>query len=437
MFNKLNAMIEKSILPIANRLSTQRHLKAIRDAFISILPITLAGGIVAVLTAAPVTEDTTNGFLLAWRAFADNNSMLFGWINALTLGAMSLYICIGIVYFLCKHYKIVPFQPILLAVFGFMLLMVTPLELGWAGKQVEISYLDGKGLLPAIMVGVFVVEAYHFMRQRNWGRIKLPDSVPASLSETFASLVPSVVIMFIMVIVCAIFNSQGTTLPQFIYTYLAPTLSAADSLPFTILITLAVHLFWFFGIHDAALAGILGPIRDGNLSINAAAHMAGESLPAVFTTPFWVYFVIIGGCGSVLALALLLIRSKSKQLKTVGGVGLIPSFFGISEPIIFGVPLMLNPLFFIPFLLTSTVNAIISFILLDTGVIAKTFAMLSWNMPSVFGAFLSTMDIKALFLVIALIIIDMVIYYPFFKTYEKNLVKLETESEAEAIEAEA
>ncbi|MFV0255001.1 MAG: PTS sugar transporter subunit IIC [Erysipelotrichaceae bacterium] len=431
MFEKLSSSIEKHILPIANRLSTQRHLKAIRDSFISLLPITLVGGVVAVLSAAPTTEGTTNGFLLAWRAFADSNSLLFGWVSALTLGAMSLYICVGIIYFLCKHYKITPYQPLLVGLFSFFVIMMTPLELGWAGKTLEMSYLDGRGLLPAILIGVIVVEVYYALRKKNFGRIKLPDSVPSSLSETFASLAPSAVIMACCLVVCAIFNSIGTTFPQFLYTYLAPTLSAAVSLFFTIIITVVVHVFWFFGIHDAALAGILGPIRDGNLSINAAAQMAGEQMPHVFTTPFWVYFVIIGGCGSVLALALLLIRSKSKQLKTVGGVGLLPSFFGISEPIIFGVPLMLNPLFFIPFIMTSTVNGIISYILIDVGIIGKTFNMLSWNMPSLFGAFLSTMDIKAMLLIIGLIILNMIMYYPFFKVYERNLIKLENESDNE------
>lgn len=154
-----------------------------------------------------------------------------------------------------------------------------------------------------------------------------------------------------------------------------------------------------------------------------------NSFPILFTTSFWVYFVIIGGCGSVLALAILLCFSKSKQLKTVGRIGLIPAFFNISEPIIFGVPLMLNPVFFIPFLMTSTVNGIISFLLVSGGVIGKSFAMLSWNMPSVFGAFLSTMDIKAAILIIVLVILDMVIYFPFFKIYEKSLVKMETGEE--------
>lgn len=424
-FASFNEKIETHLLPLANKLSTQRHLKAVRDSFISLMPITLMGGVVAVLNAAPVSEGTTNGFLLAWASFAAEYGDILSWINTLTLGGMAIYVCIAMTYFLSKHYKQEPFLPIMLTVCGFMMLVMSPIELGWDSKSVEFSYIDGKGLLPAIIIAIVTVELYHFMRARNFGRIKLPDSVPVSLSETFASLVPGFSIITLYSIVFIIFHSLGTTLPGFIYTVMAPTFQAADSLGFTIIITLLVHFFWFFGIHDAALAGILGPIRDGNLSINAAAQLAGQPLEHIFTTSFWVYFVVIGGCGSVLALGILLFRSKSKQLKTVGRIGLIPAFFGISEPIIFGVPLMLNPVYLVPFLLTSTVNGIIAFLCMSTGLIGKTFAMLSWNMPSVFGAFLSTMDMKALILVIVLIIIDMIIYYPFFKVNEKQLVKLE------------
>lgn len=432
-FAKLNEKIEKYLLPLANKLSTQRHLKAVRDSFISLMPITLMGGVVAVLSAAPVTEGTTNAFLLAWANFAATNGEILSWINTLTLGGMAIYVCIGMTYFLSKHYKTEPFLPIMLSVCGFMMLVMSPIELGWGSKSVEFNYIDGKGLLPAILVAIFTVEFYHFMRERNFGRIKLPDSVPASLSETFASLAPGFTIISVFSIIYIGFHAMGTNLPGFMYTMMAPTFQAADSLVFTIIITLLVHFFWFFGIHDAALAGILGPIRDANLSVNAAAQLANESLPHVFTTSFWVYFVVIGGCGSVLALAILLCRSKSKQLKTVGRIGLVPSFFGISEPIIFGVPLMLNPIYLIPFLCTSTLNAVISFLLIEGGFIGKTFAMLSWNMPSPIGAFLSTMDIKAMLLIVGLIVLDALVYYPFFKTHEKQLVAMEN-GEAQTIE---
>lgn len=430
-FATFNEKIEKNILPLANKLSSQRHLKAIRDAFISLMPITLMGGVAAVIGAAPVTENTTNGFLLAWASFAEQNNMVLSWINALTLGGMAIYVCIAITYYLAKYFKDDVLMPTMLSVCGFLMLVLTPQKLGWDGKIAEISYMDGRGLLPAIFVAIFTVEVYHFMRSHNWGRITLPPSVPASLSETFASLIPGFIILTCFVGVYALFNAFGTTFPGFIYGALAPSFQAADSLTFTVIMTLLVHFFWFFGIHDAALAGVLGPIRDGNLSINAAAKAAGQALPHVFTTPFWVYFVIIGGCGSLFSLAILLVRSKSKQLKTVGRIGIVPSFFGIGEPIVFGVPIMLNPFYLIPFLLTSTVNAIISFTLMEYNIIGRTFAMLSWQMPSLPGAFLSTMDARALLLIIGLAILDTILYYPFFKAHEKQCLKMESMEETE------
>ena len=437
--DNFTAFLEQHILPLANKMSSQRWLRAIRDAFMSILPITLFGGIMTILSSAPVTEDTTNGFLLAWAAFAEANSTLLSWANTMTMGALSIYITIGVTYFLSKHYKLDPFIPIVLSVAGFMLNCFGVGELGWDAKTADILYLDGKGLLIGILIAIFTVEAYNFMREKSVGRISLPDSVPASLSEAFASLVPGMIILAVDLLVFAGMNAMGTFLPKFLYTGLAPVFEATDSLAFAIIATLMVHFFWFFGIHDAALSGILSPIRDGGLSINAAAQAAGEVLPRIFTTPFWVYFVVIGGCGSCLALAILLVRSKSKQLRTIGGVGIVPAFFNISEPIIFGVPLMMNPVFFIPFLLTSTINAIIAYVCMMVGLVGKTFALLSWNMPSIIGAYLSTFDWKAVVLVAACIVIDLLLYLPFFKVYEKQCIEQEegSDPDPESIAASA
>lgn len=429
-FSTLSERMDRYISPIANKLSQQRHLKATRDAFMSMLPITLFGSIPIILKAAPVTEDTTNGFILAWADFAEKNGMILNWISGVTLSAMSLFICVGITYYLCRHYKEDILRPMMFAIAGFLMLVLEPLKMGWDGKEVEISFLDGRGILLAIFVAIVTVEGYHWMRKKNIGRIKMPDSVPASLSETFAALVPGLILLTFFSVIFIIFHSMETTAVQFLYDIMAPSFKAADSLPFTILIIFLIHLFWFFGIHDAALAGILGPIRDGNLSINAAEKMAGSDLSHIFTTPFWTYFVIIGGSGSVLALSLLMMRSRSKQLSTVGKIGFLPSIFGISEPIIFGTPLMLNPIFFFPFIFTSVFNGVVTYLCMSWGIVGKTFAVFSWQMPAPIGAFLSTMDWRAVVLVFVLIVLNGLMYYPFLKVYEKNLVALEAESEA-------
>ncbi len=422
---EMSLAMEKYVMPAANKLGNERHLRAIRDAFMSLLPITFTGGIAAVISSAPSVESAGNGLTLAWARFVADNATIFSWINALTLGAMSLYICIGIIHFLCKTEKIESFLPILLGVCGFLMLVVEPQSLGWDGKVAEISYMDGKGLIAAMLISILTADLYCFMRKREFGKISLPDTVPASLSDVFASIVPGAILMILYIAVFAVMNKMETTLPKLIYGILSPSLAAVDNLGFTIVITLLVHIFWFFGIHDAALSGVLAPIRDGNLSLNAAAQAAGETLPNIFTTPFWVYFVVIGGCGSVLALAVMLATSKSKQLKAIGRLGLIPAFFNISEPIIFGLPLMLNPIFFVPFLSTSVINGAIAFLTMQFGLIGKSYAMLSWQMPSVIGSFFSTMDWKAPILILILIVIDGLIYFPFFKMYERTMVKLE------------
>ena len=365
--DKMSATMERYVMPVAEKFGNERHLQAIRDAFMSLLPITFAGGIAAVLNSAPSVETAGSGITMAWAKFAADNAAIFSWVNALTLGAMSLYICIGIIHFLCRNEKMESFLPILLGVCGFWMLVVEPQSLGWDGKVVEMSYMDGKGLIPAMLISIATADLYCFMRKREFGKISLPDTVPPSLSDVFASIVPGAVLMILYIGVYMVMNKMGTTFPKLIYGILSPSLAAMDNLGFTMVITLLVHVFWFFGIHDAALSGVLGPIRDGNLSLNAVAHAAGEALPTIFTTPFWVYFVVIGGCGSVLALTALLSTSRSKQLKAIGRLGAVPAFFGISEPVIFGLPLMLNPVFFVPFMVTSVMNGTIAYLAMSLG----------------------------------------------------------------------
>ncbi len=423
--DKMSATMERYVMPVAEKFGNERHLQATRDAFMSLLPITFAGGIAAVLNSAPSVETAGSGITMAWAKFAADNAAIFSWVNALTLGAMSLYICIGIIHFLCRNEKMESFLPILLGVCGFWMLVVEPQSLGWDGKVVEMSYMDGKGLIPAMLISIATADLYCFMRKREFGKISLPDTVPPSLSDVFASIVPGAVLMILYIGVYTVMNKMGTTFPKLIYGILSPSLAAMDNLGFTMVITLLVHVFWFFGIHDAALSGVLGPIRDGNLSLNAVAHAAGEALPTIFTTPFWVYFVVIGGCGSVLALTALLSTSRSKQLKAIGRLGAVPAFFGISEPVIFGLPLMLNPVFFVPFMVTSVMNGTIAYLAMSLGMVGKTYAMLSWQMPSIIGAFFSTMDWKAPVLIGILIVLDGAIYFPFFKMYEKMQVKME------------
>lgn len=428
-FDSINERVEKKLLPLANKMANWRYLKAIRDAFLTLLPITLTGGIASVLGAAPIPKEEATGLLYLWADFASNANFILSWINTVTIGAMSLYFAIGITYYLCRHYKINPFTPLLVTIAGFFMLVVGPIELGWAATIADLSYIGGKGLIPAMIVSTFTVEAYRFMTERNFGRIKLPPSVPEVLSSTFASMVPCLVIMGVFSLAFVWFHSMDTTMAGFLYQVISPSFAASDNLIFVVFVALVTHFLFFFGIHDTAISGFVGPIREGNLAMNAAAHLAGEPMQYIYTTPFWVYFVIIGGCGCVLALAILLLRCKSHVCKYVGRIGIIPSFFGINEPIVFGLPVVLNPIFFIPFMLAPLVNGVAAYLLMSAGVMGKTFALLSWNMPNIFGAFLSTMDWKTVIFIIGFTLIDMLIYYPFLRMYDKQQLQLEMEGD--------
>lgn len=426
---KFIAFLEKTLMPVANKIANQRHLMAIRDTFMTILPPIFFGGIVAVINSAPAVEGTTNGFMLAWANFASQYGTILSWLNTVTLGFMALYVCIGVTYYLCKRYEMTPFIPLMLSFAGFAMLAAEPSELSYGNALVQLTYFDGKGILVALFVSIFTVEAYRFLTQHHVGEIKMPDSVPPALSEVFGSLVSSMAVLLVDAVLFVIcYQTQGVCFAHAVINILSPAMEATDNLGTAILVAVLLNLGWFFGIHDAVWSGFKAPIEYGTLSLNAAAAAAGIALPHVYTVSFWCYFGIIGGLGNALSLAILCLLSKRKDIKTIGKLGIVPAFFGISEPITFGLPIMLNPLLLIPCVLTSVVNTVISYLLMASNIIGRTYAMLSYNMPSIFGAYFSTGDFKAVILIVVLIVLDMLIYYPFFKAHER--------ATAEAVEAE-
>lgn len=429
--HKFINFLEQKLVPFSSRFARQRHLAAIRSTFMTILPILLFGGLIAVINSAPVVEGSTNAFILAWASFVSKYSAVLGWLNAVTMGMMSLYACLGITYYLCKHYKEEPFIPMLLSLAGFTMLAADPQEIVYGSLLAQLTYFDGKGLLVAIFVSIITVEIYHFMISRNIGRIKMGENIPEALTLSFSSMLPALVILLIYGILYAIFHANGTTMAAWVSTLFAPALAAADSIWYVMFIALLLNFSWFFGIHNTVYSLLTDPIEYGNLSLNAAAFAAGTSLPCVFTVSFWCYFGIIGGLGNCLAVSILCLTSKVKEFRTIGRLGVVPAFFGISEPITFGLPIMLNPLMLIPCSLTSVVNVALAFLAMSSNLVGRTYTMLSYNMPSIFGAFFSTGDFKAVILIVVLLVLDLLIYFPFFKAYEKQFLR-EEEAAAKA-----
>ncbi len=224
-------------------------------------------------------------------------------------------------------------------------------------------------------------------------------------------------------------------LPQAIMALFEPLISAADSLPAVLLAVLICHLLWFAGIHGSAIvSGMLQAFWLTNLGLNQTDLAAGLPMTHIMTEAFWNFLIVIGGSGATIGLVLLFCRSKSAHLRTMGKLSLVPSCFNINEPVIFGTPIVMNPVFFIPFLLAPMVNAVIAYTAVKTDLLPHMISLVPWTSPAPIGAaWAMGWDFKVSILVVMLMALSMVIYYPFFKVYEKQLMAQEKAAEAEEV----
>ena len=269
-------------------------------------------------------------------------------------------------------------------------------------------------------------------KERNIG-IKLPEQVPPKIRQSFDLLIPAMIVILTIYPVNLFIDGQfGMIIPEAIMNIFKPLISASDSLPAILLAVFIAHALWFAGIHGAAIvAGIMSPFWLVNLGLNQDALAAGAALPATFVEPLWSFFIVIGGSGATFGLVILYLRSKSVHLKSIGKICLVPSIFNINEPIIFGSPIVMNPIMFFPFIGAPMINATIAYIAVSTDLVGKAVSLVPWTAPAPIGAAWAAGWLPSNgLLVLALIALDVAIYYPFFKVYEKELLKQE---EADAV----
>ncbi|MGL9730775.1 PTS sugar transporter subunit IIC [Enterococcus sp. DIV0756] len=427
---KFSNAIEKHVAPMANKIARQKYIQALQSTFLSLIPFMTIGSF-ALIIISPAADYTTmdvgflRTFFQGWQSLADFTTVPLGLIYNISMGCMSLYVTAGLGLFLAKHYKLNNFISVILTLISFLIMSCVTKD-----GTLSLQYFDGKGLFTSILVSIITVELYRFLTNKKFGRIELSGGgVPPALTDSLAALAPSAVILLLMGILSSItLNLTGDAFPGLMTLIMTPLVSMIDSVWGVLILAVIVMLLWWFGIHDTVITGPLTPFLVTNFTTNSAAYAAGTaaiSLPYILTEPFWWTFMAIGGSGATLGLAFLALRSKSKQIRTVGKLCIIPSLFNINEPLIFGLPLMFNPVMMFPFVFTMAFNGVITYLAMDFHLIGRTFADPSWNMFAPIGAILSTMDVKALFLVIGLIVVDLFIYLPFFKIYEKQ--KMEEE----------
>ena len=432
-YDKMVNVIEQKVTPIAGKIGQQKYVTSIRDGFIAALPFMIVGSFMLVFIFPPFSPDSTWGFAQAWLGFSETYRDQLMLPFNLSMGIMTIFISVGIGSSLARHHNLDPVTTGLLALMAF-LLVAAPLKDG----TISMQYFSGQGIFTSIITAIYATEVYAFLKRNNI-TIKLPPEVPTGVARSFEILIPVLAIILTLHPLNIFLESQtGMILPQAIMALVQPLVAASDSLPAILLAVFVCQILWFAGIHGALIVtGIMNPFWMANLSVNQAAMAAGEAVPHIFLQGFWDHYLLIGGVGSTLPLAFLLMRSKAVHLRTIGKLGGVPAIFNINEPILFGAPIIMNPVFFLPFILIPMINATLAWFALDLGLVERVVSVTPWTTPAPIGAsWAANWAFSPVIMCCICMVVSAIIYFPFLKAYEKTLLDQEARENGKQKETE-
>lgn len=422
--NKFSDWIEHGLLPPLAKLAEQKHLRAIRDGIIATMPLIIIGSLFTLIVNFPVP---------AWTDLIEPYNATIMLPYRITVGLMSLFAAYGMGNSLAKSYNLDGVSGGTLSLGAFLMTMTPAMgvleetgeSLGWV---LPMEYLGGSGMFGAILSMIVAVEILRFFQEKNI-TIKLPEQVPSSVSRSFEAMIPGAVVITLMWFISHVINFN---LNETIMTIFSPITEIAGNSYFGVLIpVLLITVLWAAGIHGVSVVGsLIRPIWLVLLEQNITALAEGEPIPNIGTEGFFDLFVWIGGSGGTLAVCLLFLFSKSEYMKQMGKVAIIPGLFNINEPIIFGAPIVLNPILAIPFVLGPVVTTTITYIAMNLNLVAKVSVVTPFTIPAPIKAYLSTNgDWRAIILVLINFAIYLAIYYPFIKAYDKKMLAEESASE--------
>ena len=431
--------LAKFLLPIGNFLSQQRHISAISTGFMSTLPITLLGAVSQILTNPPITaEAMAEGGLAAtifgpWYNFVQANKAILSVPYNMTMGLVGVFAAFAIAFHLAKSYKMKQLQAGFIAMTMFLIVagpaqVFTLVDGTTTVTAIDTFLLGGTGLFTAIIIGLLSVEITRFCERKNLV-LKMPDVVPVAMAESFSSIIPLIFNLVVFFGLNAVITSvAGYGIPLIIMGLLSMPLAALNSIPGMVIIGIFAMLLWVMGIHGTMIVFMaLMPVLFGAIAQNAALVAAGQE-PIFQPILLFMGSMAVGGSGNTLGLVLLGLKSKSKQIKAVSQVSVVLGFFGINEPVTFGMPIMYNPILAIPFILSPIVNMVIIYVLYQVHFIKPAFILIMSLMPMGVGEFLGTLSLTNALVPFLLIPVSMAVYYPFYKIYEKQLVAKEAEA---------
>lgn len=432
--------LEKSMAPVADWLTRNKVLSAIRDGFIITTPIVIIGSFFLLLSNFPVPGYSE--FMAG--IFGENWTFNLDKVSTVAFSCVSLLSALGIGYSYAKELnQSNRILPAITALVSFLILAPQSHPDfvnadGDAFGGFGFKHLGTQGIFLAMIVALVSVRLYSFAMDRKL-TIKLPDGVPPAVMESFEALIPAGFAMLLAFITNVLVGMTSfETLHNLVYSLLqAPLVNLGRLRLFEIVYQFLSSLFWFFGINGPAVTNtIFGPIHKALTLENYEAFQAGLEMKNIFTQGFGDFFGNFGGGGSTLGLVIMMsFLAKSERMKTLGKLSLPAGIFGINEPIIFGLPIVLNPVMLIPFLLTPVLNIIVATIATKIGFIPITLGVqLPWTTPILFSGFLVTGSIRASILQFFMLLMNMAVYYPFFRVLDKQFLAEEINKVEEADE---
>ncbi len=427
---KLNMEKLQSVLaPIGEKLGKQRHLSAISSGIMMVAPITLISAFINLLANPPVTAEliAQGGFwalLTPWYNFATAYYDQIMVPYNMTIGLFALIAVYGISYRLAQSYKMKSPESVSLIAIIMFLLIASPAYVDGDGSTVlGFSNLGSSGLFAAMLVGLGSCELTRFVIDHKW-TIKMPSSVPPMVQDSFTAIIPALinlVVWYTLSILCQTF--AGCYLPELITNVLTPLFNVALNPVTVVLIVTFGNILWLFGIHGTSVVySILMPVLMQNMAANAEAYIAGGESALVLYPTSLLMWMAVGATGCTLGLTILMSRSKAPQLKTLGRLALVPNWCGVNEPVLFGAPIVLNPILGIPFIIAPIIIGVLGYALTAAGVLQIGHVVLWTMLPLGMQNFLMTGGWINFVAEYAFTALSALIYYPFFKVYEKQLL---------------
>ncbi|MGX7393550.1 PTS sugar transporter subunit IIC [Carnobacterium mobile] len=434
--NKFNEFFNKLLDPFLKFVNT-KTMMAIKDGFLLTMPITLVGSLFLLIANFPIPQwDTwlSNLFGADWSAPLNQ-------VAGSTFDILAVVAVLGIAYTYSKSEKVDPISTAILSLVSFLILTdsfaVTESGETIAGV-IPKGWTGGNGIITAIIVAVIVAKVFAFFIKRDI-RIKMPDTVPPGVANAFSAMIPGAVVMFGSMIVYILTNKfAGVSLTELIFKILqTPIQNVSDTLPGGLFITFLMSILFWAGIHGPNIVmGIMGPILTANALDNQAVIDSGQQLVVgenakIMTVQLIDVFAKFGGQGITIGLLIAaLIFAKSKRLKEISKISIVPGLFNINEPVIYGLPIVFNPIMLIPFILVPLAAVLITYGAIIIGFIQPFNAVqVPWTTPPLISGFLLS-GWQGLVIQLIIILTSAGIYYPFLMKQDKQFILEEAEIEA-------